>query len=171
MQYAYFGVTIVSQVFVVARVKFRLDPSMFIVLAVDLLSFLFRLPVISGAGMNFVSGFGMQVVYVLLYYFVFQMVHLRIKLESSTLQEHLLARRVHLYRQIVVYSLYTVFVLGQFSLHYSLTAFSPETLTTHTALFDSLWILRATVKFVVDLYMMNAFLSTFGFLVKLKAEQ
>ena len=97
MQCAYFALTVVSEVFVLTRVRFRLDASMLIVMAVDLLSFFFRLPVILGGGMNFVSGFGMQVFYVLLYFFVFEMVRLRIKLESSSLQEHLRARKRHLY--------------------------------------------------------------------------
>lgn len=56
------------------------------------------------------------------------MVRLRIKLESSSLKDHLEARRVHLYKQIAVYSMHIVFVLGHFILHYSLTAYSADTL-------------------------------------------
>lgn len=59
MQYLYFAITLVSEVFVMVKVKLRLDISMFIVLGINLVSFFFRLPVISGGGMNFLSGFGM----------------------------------------------------------------------------------------------------------------
>ena len=63
-----------------------------------------------------------------------------------------------------------MFVLGQFSVHFALTAYSPAILAENTGLFDSLWIVRGIVKLFVDMYMIQAFLSTFSYLVRLKTE-
>ena len=52
MLYTYFGVTVLLDIFVLVKVRFSLDPSMYFIMAASLVSLFFKLPLIAGEGLN-----------------------------------------------------------------------------------------------------------------------
>ena len=160
-----------TEALVLVMVRAKLDSSMLIIMTAYLLSFFFRLPSFAGNGMNLVSGLSMQLIYGILYFFVFEMLRVRNKLESNDLQAHLQANKTLTIKKAIVFSSFLLLYVGISVTYYVVKAYSPEIVSENAGLFDSLWIVRATYKLVVDLYLMNAFYATFKYLVKLKAEQ
>ena len=77
----YIQASFLLEAYVIIRVLFRLDPAIYFILAAYL-AFITRLPPLSGEGMNLISGLGIQLIYGLLYFFVFEMLRLRLKLEK-----------------------------------------------------------------------------------------
>ena len=90
--YTYFGVTVLLNAFVLVKVRFSLDPSMYFILAANLVSLFTKLPLLSGDGLNFTSGMSTTAVYGLFYFFIFEMRRLKVKLESASPQEHFRAK-------------------------------------------------------------------------------
>lgn len=121
--------------------------------------------------MNLVSGLSMQLIYGIQYFFVFEMLRVRNKLESNDLEAHLRANKALTIKKVLVFSSYLLVYVGISLSYFVIKAYAPEIISENTSLFDSLWIVRASYKLVVDLYLMNAFLSTFRYLVKLKTEE
>ena len=113
----------------------------------------------------------MQLIYGIQYFFVFEMLRVRNKLESNDLEAHLRANKALTIKKVLVFSSYLLVYVGISLSYFVIKAYAPEIISENTSLFDSLWIVRASYKLVVDLYLMNAFLSTFRYLVKLKTEE
>jgi len=66
MTQVYFFSALVLTLWVFFRVKMRLDPAMVIIVLAYLLSFAFRLPYLSGQGMNFLTGASQVLIFGLL---------------------------------------------------------------------------------------------------------
>jgi len=61
MLYTYFGVTVLLDIFVLVKVRFSLDPSMYFIMAANLVSLFTKLPLLSGEGLNITSGLSTHV--------------------------------------------------------------------------------------------------------------
>ena len=96
--YTYFATTVILDSYVLIKVRFSLDPSMYFILAANMISLFTKLPLFTGEGLNLGSGMSTTAFYGLFYYFIFEMLRLKIKLESNNHEEHMMAKRRHFFK-------------------------------------------------------------------------
>ena len=110
MIYTYLPITTLLMIGVFYRVRMRLDPAMIFISLAYPLSFFFRLPLSflnqGGKGQNPFSAIAYVIIFSLIYYFVFEMMRLRDKIQSDSHHELRERQRKTQNLKIVFYTIY-----------------------------------------------------------------
>jgi hypothetical protein len=83
LAYAYFGLSIISVTYVLARTKFRLDNSALILIIINLSTCLIRIFVNQEDAKDFLASLALNMQWAAIYFFVFEMRKLEDKLKSE----------------------------------------------------------------------------------------
>ena len=110
----YLPITLLLVFAVFVQVRMRLDPAMIIISLAYPLCFFFRLPLPflnkAGAGQNPFSAIASIIIFSLIYYFVFEMMHLRDKIQSDS--HHELRERQRKTQNLKI-AFYTIYFFGE----------------------------------------------------------
>ena len=146
------------------------DRAMIFIMMSYTLSFGIELPFLDGKWMPVLKPLNGTLSQALLYFFVFEMLRLMVKLRSGSFHEHLEKRKrltwlkwavflVLFLADVILGLLYRVFKVE-----------SPETISLNLALFDSFVLMRSLAKLALDLLMVSIFILVFRYLLDRKRE-
>lgn len=106
----------------------------------------------------------------LLYYFVFEMLRLRDKLESDTFEEHLLRQRKTLLAKRLVFAIFAfTHVIISYSSRILMQAY-PQYSASNKPLFDGIAVAKTVGRVSLDLFMAFSFWRVFRYLVERKKQ-
>lgn len=169
---AYLGSVLFSVAFVLESILFyrvgkRLDKAMIVIMLAYLISMFLRLPFLTddGAASNEATAIATALIVGMIYFFIFEILRLRDKLESASLEFHLNKNKRTKIMMIIVY---TIFGL----IHVFLAVFlrvmaseAPETVSNNLSLFDFLHVMRSAPRLALDLFMASQFILAFKTLI------
>lgn len=148
----------------------RLDKAMIFIMLSYCLSFIMELPVVDGHWWNVMRPINTGITQGLLYFFAFEMMRLRDKLESDSFEEQL---RRHKALKVVMWVVYSIWFVAQVVVGVMfryLENMQPEVIAENSEVFDSIIILRTITRLSLAGYMVLQFTLVFRFLLQTKKQ-
>ena len=168
----YFGLGCLMEAVLLYRVRCRLDFSMYFVSASFLAAFFFRLPFIgdSKEGDGFYQGLSTFLIFAMIYYFVFEMVKLKDKLESDDLYENIKRRKRTIIIEWAFFITFFLFDSCIFSSFKIIQFYYPEKIADVRHIYDILFTIKCFTTIFLDFYIIYLFFDTYLYLIGLKIE-
>lgn len=158
-----FSSTLVAEIFVIVKVKMRVDLSMVIISLASLLSFGMR--AFLDGKMNYLTAYATLLIQATMYYFVFEMRRVRDKLSSESLVESLAkAKRTRALKWIVFGSFFT-FCVAPLVAFFAIGKTEDPTMT---GIIDGILLMISLVKFSISFFILFQFYHIFFYFVNLK---
>ena len=167
-----FGFAAILATLMIVMTRCQLDKSMIVLTSTFLLCFFVRLPFVDDLSKKeddnpiFVSAF--LLIFLMLYFFVFEMRRLRDKIESDSMKENLAKRKR---TNLIKYIIFGLFLIGNASIILSfviLQSYLPETYEANTKVLDVLIAVRFFVVIGLDTFMAIQFFILLKFFVEKK---
>lgn len=162
------GVGCTLTLFVAVRGGLLLDKAMIFIMLSYSISFATDVPILDQRWWNVMRPLSTGITIGLIYFFIFEMMRLRDKLESESFEEHVKRHRA---LRVVKWVVYSIWVVAQLTIGIIFRYFEnmqPEIIAENHSLFDGIIIARTATRLGLEAFMVYNFVRVFNYLLDKK---
>ncbi len=161
-----FSLTALMVLALFLRVRCHIDMPAIIISVAYLVSILLRTPLVPNSDLNLWHLTAPMIIWVVLYFFTFEMRHLEDKLKSETFEENIMKSKVTRRWKLLVYSAFLIICSSSAFGLYLTKMINMQAYRDNQRLFDVVLVVRGITKIVIDSYMCQMFARSFSYFIK-----